>query len=144
MIKCEDVNLEEHHIRIKAEVAKNHCERTAALTPQVERYLRQTLAFRHSPHDYLLSTAGRPSPSPAADKRFLKDFYRMKAALQLPDNYQLYSLRDTGITSMIKSGIDDLTVMRHADHSSLKITSIYARHREISVTREIFGSDLEM
>lgn len=43
---------------------------------------------------------------------------------------QLYSLRDTGIYDMLKSGIDDLTVMQHADHSTLEMTTIYGNHQD--------------
>jgi integrase len=41
---------------------------------------------------------------------------------------QQYSLRDTGIFDMIKNGIDDLSVMQHANHHSLEMTTIYANH----------------
>lgn len=51
---------------------------------------------------------------------------------------QLYSFRDTGIFEMLKAGIDDLTVMQHADHSSLDITSIYANHADSNLTNIIY------
>ena len=50
---------------------------------------------------------------------------------------QLYSFRDTGIYEMLKSGIDDLTVMQHADHSSLSITTIYANHKDEKLIEKI-------
>ena len=144
LIRCSDVDLENHTIRIRCDVAKNHHERLASMTPQCEQYIRRLLANSHHAEDYLISKENRPSPEAIAEKRFLKDFYVMKDELGLPDNYQLYSLRDTGITNLIKAGLDDITVMRHADHSSLKITSMYARHEEISVCREIWTSGVEL
>ena len=59
-------------------------------------------------------------------------------ALNLPKEMQLYSLRNTGIYEMLKSGIDDLSVMQHADHSSLDITTIYANHADKNLTKIIY------
>jgi integrase len=52
---------------------------------------------------------------------------------------QLYSLRDTGINEMIKSGIDDLSVMQHADHSSLDMTTRYANHADPHLVDVIYN-----
>ena len=52
----------------------------------------------------------------------------MRTALGLPDTMQLYSLRDTGINEMLKVGIDPLSVMQHADHHDLSMTTRYANH----------------
>ena len=53
---------------------------------------------------------------------------RLLAELGLPDTMQLYSFRDTGITDLLRSGLDPITVMHHADHHSLEITTRYANH----------------
>ena len=52
----------------------------------------------------------------------------MRIELGFSANMQLYSLRDTGINEMIKGGIDPLTVMQHADHHDLTMTTRYANH----------------
>jgi hypothetical protein len=31
---------------------------------------------------------------------------------------------------MLKAGIDDLSIMQHADHHSLEMTTIYANHAD--------------
>ena len=61
----------------------------------------------------------------------------MRNALQLPEEMQLYSLRDTGINEMIKSGIDPLTVMQHADHHDLSMTTRYANHADPHLVKVI-------
>ena len=50
---------------------------------------------------------------------------------------QLYSLRDTGINNMLKSGIDPLTVMQHADHHDLAMTTRYANHADPNLIKKI-------
>lgn len=54
----------------------------------------------------------------------------MRKALKLPDEYQLYSLKDTAINSMLKAGVDDLSVMQAAGHKDLSMTTIYANHHD--------------
>ncbi len=44
--------------------------------------------------------------------------------------YQLYSLKDTAINSMLKAGVDDLPVMQAAGHKDLKLPVIYANHHD--------------
>lgn len=54
-------------------------------------------------------------------------------AYRLPDEYQLYSLKDTAINSMLKAGVDDLSVMQAAGHKDLKMTVIYANHHDAAL-----------
>ena len=51
---------------------------------------------------------------------------RLREVLNLPKEYQLYSLRDTGITDMLYSNITPKAVQIHADHHSLAMTEIYS------------------
>lgn len=61
-------------------------------------------------------------------KRYRKHWDIMRKDLKLPQEMQLYSLRDTGINNMLKAGIDPLTVMQAADHHDLSMTTRYANH----------------
>ena len=61
-------------------------------------------------------------------KNYRKVWDKLRNALKLPKEMQLYSLRDTGINNMLKSGIDPLTVMQAADHHDLSMTTRYANH----------------
>ena len=49
----------------------------------------------------------------------------MRKELGFSDRYKFYSLKDTGITNMLKSNMDILTVRDQARHSSILITDIY-------------------
>ena len=61
----------------------------------------------------------------------------MRKAIGLPQEMQLYSLRDTGINGMLKAGIDPLSVMQAADHSDLSMTTRYANHADPDLFREL-------
>lgn len=51
--------------------------------------------------------------------------YVIRPSLGFPKELQFYSLKDTGITNMVNSGVPLTSVQQQADHSSLAITSIY-------------------
>ena len=55
------------------------------------------------------------------------DFWtlKMKMALGLPAQYKFYSLKDTGITDLIRSNTDLLSVRDQARHHSLQMTDLY-------------------
>ena len=129
MLRVEDVHLDSHYIFIRAEIAKTHYERFASLTPQLEARIAKLLEGA-KPEWYLIGDGYHPGPKQIADKRFTKDWIAMRQALGLPQEMQLYSLRDTGIHEMLKSGIDALTVMQHADHHDLSMTTRYANHAD--------------
>ena len=51
----------------------------------------------------------------------------MKKALELPAQYKFYSLKDTGITDLIRANTDLLSVRDQARHHSLQMTDLYTR-----------------
>jgi integrase len=93
---------------------------------------------KYNANYYLFGTDFLPAKEHAADRRFGKEWDKLRIALKLPPEMQLYSFRDTGIFEMLKSGVDDLTVMQHADHHSLDITTIYANHHDPNLSKIIY------
>lgn len=49
----------------------------------------------------------------------------MRSSLSLPASCQFYSLKDTGITEMLESGVPAKYVKELADHHSLEMTERY-------------------
>ncbi len=136
-IKIADVSLKNHCIAIRGDNAKNHHTRYATITEEIERFLVENNYLNAPMNQYLIGNTYRPSDTMASHTHFQKHWIQMRKALDLPKEMQLYSLRDTGITEMLKSGIPDLTVMQHADHSDLSITSIYAKHADPNLINTI-------
>lgn len=128
-IRVGDVFLKEHYIYIRAENAKTHYARFASLTPALEGLLADWTA-RAKSTDFLIGRDYKACATQQSNSRFVKDWDRMRKELRLPQEMQLYSLRDTGINEMLKSGIDPLTVMQHADHHDLSMTTRYANHAD--------------
>jgi len=130
MLKVSDLSFAEKRLTVPKEVAKNHHERKVPL-PQELLLDFLELGIGRVPSDHFLFGEGfRPSATPLTPKVIESTWSRMREKLSLPMEMQTYSLRDTGITDMIKNGIDPLTVQQLADHSSLDVTSIYTKHED--------------
>ena len=78
-----------------------------------------------------------PGTVRAHKDRYGKLWDKTKKHLNLRDEFQLYSFRDTGIFEMLKSGIDPLTVKQHADHHSLEMTTLYSDHFDPNLNENI-------
>ena len=61
----------------------------------------------------------------------------MRKDLKLPEEYVIYSLRDSGIVDMLHAGVDELTVMHAAGHHDLSTTSIYADHIDVEMIERV-------
>ncbi len=75
---------------------------------------------------YLFSKDFKPGIERKSEKSF-RDYWSryIRANLKLTDRYKFYSLKDTGITNMLRANTDILTVRDQARHSSILITDIY-------------------
>ncbi len=138
--RISDIDLENCCIRVRAEVAKNHNERNAAFNEQVKELL-EGMHLERFPKDYALFSLGlQPGKDNLGRKELTKRWQKLRKELDLPEEMQLYSLRDTGINHLIKSGVDPLTVMQHADHHDLAMTTRYANHQDGTVGQKIFDN----
>lgn len=141
-IRLQDVFLDEKYILVPAGVSKNHKARKATLSDATIELIR-LMNVEKLPKNYFLlggNTQGAslvPHKCQANPNRITKKWARLKEILKFPKEMQLYSLRDTGITDLLKSGVDDLTVMQHADHHSLEITSRYAKHIDTKLVEKV-------
>ncbi|MCK9303505.1 MAG: tyrosine-type recombinase/integrase [Bacteroidales bacterium] len=93
-----------------------------------------------NPNLYVFGNEMCPGSKPVFASKFTKSWNRLRREINLPDEMQLYSLRDTAMTEMIKSGIDPLTVKQLADHHSLDMTTIYTNHVDSNMIDIIYNN----
>ena len=84
----------------------------------------------------------RPGRQPVDNKKF-SDYWKtvVRPACHFSLDIQLYSLKDTGITGMIQSGVAINLVQQQADHSSVAMTAIYVG-KTPTAKDEIKGVDI--
>jgi len=132
-----DISLSKGQITVRKDVAKNGKERIVPMTPDIMEDLRKLNLQSYAQNCYVFGEGFAPSKTKLTDFTMHKYWGKMRKTLGLPDEMQQYSLRDSGIFEMLKSGIDPLSVQQLADHHSLEMTTIYANHLDPNLQKII-------
>ena len=131
------VNLTEGYIELPATITKNHKSRRARLSEELKTMLAHHL-IGAKPDDYLFADkCWRCGKVAMSSHTYGNVWENMRKAIGLPQEMQLYSLRDTGINGMLKAGIDPLSVMQAADHSDFSMMTRYANHADPELFRKL-------
>jgi len=138
------IDFQRHCIHMPGDKTKNWDSRDARLDEELEDMLRRHILGAH-PEDYLFADQKwRCGKNPMRSHTFSNAWESMRAHMLddkkkriIPDEFQLYSLKDTAINGMIKSGVDDLSVMQAAGHKDLKMTQIYADHTDVNLINDL-------
>lgn len=145
-IQFKHIDLANRRIIVPEENAKNGKMRSATMSQEIfERMWVLSERYADVPEWFVFGEGVdlMPGKKPHCKTWFGKLWRKMRDEVGLGVECQLYSLRDSGITEFIKSGIDPLTVQHHADHSSLEIQAIYTNHFDKEMNRKIFDADVE-
>lgn len=124
-IRLSDINVQKGIIVISSDTAKN--KKAAAVTlPDCVVKLMLELNVLTQPSDwYLFSIGNKPGAKYRLPKFFADDWNKVRTALGWPAEYKFYSLKDTGITDLIREHTDLISVRDQARHSSLQMTDLY-------------------
>lgn len=127
-IKLSNFNIEQGTIFIPDTVSKNRKDATITLPQKVLKLMIELKIFDNPNNYYLFGDRFRPGVKWRSEKQF-RDYWThyVRKALKFPAKYKFYSLKDTGITEMLRSA-DVLTVRDQARHSSILMTDIYTPH----------------
>ena len=123
-LKLKDVSFKNQTIYIDGSISKNRKSQVVTIPRNVALYMIE-LQIYNVPNDfYLIGHNFAPSDKPCNDKILRRKWLLLRQELRLPDIYQFYSLKDTGITQMI-STLDVTEVRDQARHHSISITDVY-------------------
>lgn len=125
-----DLSMSQANIRVRKEVAKNGHERIVPLTEDVMLDFAELGITGANPSDYIFGKDFRTCSVRMRDNVMEKTWNNLRTKLGIPAEMQQYSFRDTGMTDMIKNGMDVLSVKQLADHHSLEMTTIYTNHAD--------------
>lgn len=138
MLRIRDINFDTDLLRIPPEVSKNHTERIIALGHDVMKYFQELQGTDCHPEDYIFSTDFKPGERLYTTKNTFSTWQKMRTSLSMPDTYHFYSLKDTGITEMLESGMPSKFVKDLAGHRSLSMTE---RYMHVSDARRILKAN---
>lgn len=124
-LRLSDISVAKQTVYIDASISKNKKSGSVTIsTPILE--LMIDLEYFNAPSNYFIfSKDFRPGPKSRGAKAF-RDYWNsaIVPALNFPKEYKFYSLKDSGITEMLRA-LDTLSVKEQARHSSLEITDAY-------------------
>jgi len=125
-LKVGDFSIKKQTLTLHGDNTKNHNDAVLTLPSQVVKLMIDLDIFSHPSQDYLFSDNFAPGRNRKSEKSF-RDYWtkHMRKELGFSERYKFYSLKDTGITNMLRANTDILTVRDQARHSSILITDIY-------------------
>lgn len=128
MIRVGDISLKNQTLFIPEDNSKNRQGAVVAIPVKVIHLMLDLNIFSHAGSDYLFSHNFMPGREHRSQKQF-RDFWThyVRKQLKFPESHKFYSLKDTGITSMLRR-YDKITVKEQARHSSILTTEVYTPH----------------
>lgn len=138
-LKIGNINLAKQTIYIEDTISKNKKDGTITLPVKVIHLMLDLNIFASPSSYYLFSDGFTPGKNKVSEKVF-RDYWAryVRKDLKLPDTYKFYSLKDTGITDMLRHQ-DVLSVRDQARHSSILMTDTYTPH-DIQKANEVIKS----
>lgn len=109
-------------------VSKNRKDGVITLPTKIIKLMVELGTFNNPSDYYLFSKDFKPGKEQRTEKPF-RDFWssRVRKDLKFDGKYKFYSLKDTGITNMLRH-YDVLSVRDQARHSSILMTDVYTPH----------------
>ena len=123
-LKVSDVILINGVIYVNKNVSKNKKSMPVTIPDVLVPYLAKHLKNAEM-GDYLFSDNYLPGRTQLTPKKISDEWVKVRTALNLPKKYQWYSLKDTGITNLLKAGVPPIAVRDQARHHSIIQTEAY-------------------
>lgn len=127
-IQLKHISLKNQTLFIPDENSKNRKDGTVTLSANVINMMIDLRVFDSDDECFLFSDQFMPGKFERSEKAF-RDYWTrwVRKDLKFPAKYKFYSLKDTGITNMLRKQ-DKITVRDQARHSSILMTDIYTPH----------------
>ena len=125
-LRLRDICVAKQTVFIADTISKNKKSAIVTMPQKIIELMLELGYFNYPSDDYIFSKNFKPGPDWVNEKVY-RDFWsrKIRPALKFPKEYKFYSLKDTGITAMLRAGHDALSVKEQARHSSLLMTDVY-------------------
>ena len=123
-LKVGNINLENQTLYIDSEESKNRKNATITIPTQLLNPLKKHLEGANKLY-FLFSKDGVPGTVPLVPNSITKKWSYMRTKLGIDKNIHWYSLKDSGITDLLRAGVPLISVRDHARHYSSAQTDTY-------------------
>lgn len=127
-IQLKHLSLKNQTLFIPDENSKTRKDGTVTLPANVIRLMIELRVFDNDDECFLFSDQFMPGKTEKSEKMF-RDYWTrwVRKDLKFPASYKFYSLKDTGITNMLRK-YDNITVRDQARHADVLMTDRYTPH----------------
>lgn len=135
-VRVRDIKLKEQKIVVHGEHTKNRRDGAIGLNKSVLKLMVELKVFAHSGEEYLFGTKDfAPGMRHLDAHAFRNEWAKVRKALRWGDEYQFYSLKDTGIRDLANA--EGIVVARdQARHSDVSTTNKYLKGDSLTVHEE--------
>ena len=122
------INMEKKIIFLPKEFTKDDDDRVITITDELYQCLEKLNIQEISKDLYIFSEKWKPGTKLINTRYIGKYWDKLRKILNMPMEYQFYSLKDSGIVQKFRDGINPLEIRDQAGHSTLEQTNVYAKY----------------
>lgn len=124
-----DIDVKRHSVHVRASISKNGKAEMVGLNTSIVSLMRELGTLKHPKEWYLFSNRLHPGKVRLDSRAFRDRWARLRKRLNIPREYQFYSLKDSGIRDLANSA--GIVIARdQARHSSIAVTNKYLQGRD--------------
>lgn len=124
-LKRKHIDFDKNIITIPPNISKTRILRHVTIPKIVKEKLLDAGIADIPPSYYIFSEKYEPGRKLIGSNRLTNKWTRLRKKMNLPKEYQFYSLKDTGIVNMLRKGIPPNIVRDQAGHTSIETTNKY-------------------
>lgn len=134
-IRINDIRLKEQTVFISHKISKNKRDGKIALNDEVAKYMLEIGLFRYPGACYIFGAGMQPGLAKAEPQLFSRAWNRLRKHFNWGNEYQFYSLKDTGLRDLANS-VGIVIARDQARHSDVSTTNIYLHGHDLPVHEE--------
>lgn len=134
-LRISDISVKEQSVFVSAAFSKNKRDGKVGLNDDIIRMMLDINLFSHPNDCYIFGDKLRQCTTKASSEIFRRQWLKLRKALRWSDEYQFYSLKDSGIRDLANS--EGIVIARdQARHSDVATTNKYLQGRDMPVHTE--------
>lgn len=131
-IHISDISLKEQSVFIPASVSKNKRDGKVGLNDDIIRLMLDIDLFKHSGECYIFGDKMKHCAKKGDSQMFRREWIKLRKALRWGDEFQFYSLKDSGIRDLANA--EGIVIARdQARHTDISTTNKYLQGRDMPV-----------
>ncbi len=134
-LRIADISLKEQSVFVSASISKNKRDGKVGLNDEIIKLMLDLKLFSHPGDYFIFGDRMKPCSTKASSQIFRREWIKLRKALKWGDQYQFYSLKDSGIRDLANS--EGIVIARdQARHTDISTTNKYLQGRDMPVHTE--------